>query len=45
MAAANIPGATNNPEHAKRHPDFVTFTDSGTYFMSNEKGWFEYNIR
>ena len=42
----NIPmQLANHLKTSKNHPDFLTFTDSGTYFMSNEKGWFEYNIR
>ena len=42
----NIPAQlAKHLKTSKNHPDFITYTDSGTYFMSNEDGWYEYNIR
>lgn len=46
IAYNNVPVQLGNRLKAiSQHPDYVTFTDSGTYFMSDDKGWFDYDIR
>lgn len=42
----NVPVQLGNRlKSISQHPDYVTFTDSGTYFMSDDEGWYDYDIR
>lgn len=43
---SNVPvQLANRLKEIGKHPDFVTYTDSGTYFMSDDNGWYDYSIR